>query len=318
MDKVLLFLIEIYVFIILHEMGHYLYCVVHRIQVKYLYIMPFEIFLKKRKLGIRFNFSYMGLVVLDIDNIDGENIKTIRKSMLGYTLAGPIVNVVCDIILIMISIKIGLVYELVCGLIINSYIVFICLGKNSNSLGDFYSYKSIKENDMYFWQQIYSVIRFGNISYSKESIDLVVDKLKNMFEDSLDFYIKKRVLLFIMEHKLKYLNYDISCVKERLNKLYNYYINDLHNIKSVLDIAVIGRLIQYIYIIEKDKKKAEKLFDKYKVGIPTNYIFEECYWMFEKREKPDAFIRKCLNKEYAMNYYLDEQLILENINTRKI
>ncbi len=277
--KICMVILQFYLFIIVHEVGHFIIYAVNKIDISYFYIFPFEFNMENSKMNKSFGKikPYMGLVIPEVNEINDENYADLRKTICKSLILGPAANFIAAIICLC-----GMNYNdmFMYGLFINVIMVIMCLSKNEYVYGDFYAYKYIKESEMFYLRILYSYCEFSKNEHqdiNKKKIAIRLDEL--IRNDTKNDNIRELVLV-IHEEIRSEKSFITAAPKAKIDKIYERYV--LENRKLLNIDAIFAENMIIYYLLNNNCNNSKKLFELINYNSPNWYNDKEKELIKEK------------------------------------
>lgn len=312
-----LIVLGIHIFITLHEFGHGIIYIIYGIAIQYIYIFPLWFICKHDKISVIFELRVdcLGMIIPKIEELQESIYLSMRKKMYNSYLAGPIVNCICFISMVVLYIvNKNLIFLL--GAFMNIIMIFMAFGKTDTILGDFYAYKKVKKSEMYFVQLLYNYLMCSVDKVSSSNRGMIIDKLKLCLR--LDRYntINKRGILYLIQEELKSKTSIMEHDEKRfIDSLYKVYISKDYHLNR-LDMTLCKRLILYFSKIS-DYERACFLYSRIKKGASHDLLFMECQWILETGINIFVEFKKIDDKTKGINFLQEETIIIKNLEKYK-
>lgn len=268
-DKIMIvlaiFLLELIIFTISHELSHGFVAEKNGLKFSVLYLGPFTFKRENNKFtrikGISRQMIYLGRAQIDNGEIlNKQDIEKTKQAWIRALKAGPNSDMTLSILMIILALVIKLPELIVATLLLD--VVFI----SSYIIGDGKHIKSLKNDEVFADVILYTYSIAGNRLVSKRSKDFLIDRLINDIEEN-EVSESSIVSMALCAHSvyvegvcnnIKSLPHNINKIVELSIKYKNIFMKK--QIESSYYRGLINTAILYEALINNDKEKALELY----------------------------------------------------------
>lgn len=323
--KYIFYVITIFILCYLvHEGGHILGIILGGGRIRAVFLPLIIIYYdSKWKFKLNSNLSKAN-VLIDIETIDQDNYIKYRKLLRSELLLGIVFTVLFEIlqivfILIVIYHKnqMGLDQRLLYIVLIaitNLTFIFNCFKNNGNMICDYYAYKCLKQNEVFYQVYLleylmvssnYTVKLKASSFLLKKIEDTLTVKIEDIYSEDMLYILYNYITLYVAGYVG-----NNKTLKQTINKLIEDNVI-FYEEESIIENILVMRIIQYLYISEQNKKALElytmfcnKDFESHSEILgyyvrQTKYILqidnEKSYLLDEKNINSSL-----VNKEYSI------------------